>query len=242
MITLISRAFFAASLAIVCLCASPCSAQTAPDAPKPAKLRFLFLDESAGAYSLKLAKGYQQLSAAPYTISPVFTPATSDRIDLYKTNTAPDPVTGKIERVKIASFVPPTNSPSTLVVVTPRPTAAGIVPVYGVELIDSSVDRFPLGTIRILNLGRVTMAAQFSSTQVVVTPGASKIVQPTADRREWEASEHGSAYCRPPTAATASSPRSPPSPPTAGNCAPTTSSSFAPSNASQASFSTLHPA
>lgn len=183
MITLLSRAFFAASLAIVCLCASPCSAQTAPDAPKPAKLRFLFLDESAGAYSLKLAKGYQQLSAAPYTISPVFTPATSDRIDLYKTNTAPDPVTGKIERVKIASFVPPTNSPSTLVVVTPRPTAAGIVPVYGVELIDSSVDRFPLGTIRILNLGRVTMAAQFSSTQVVVTPGASKIVQPTADRR-----------------------------------------------------------
>jgi hypothetical protein len=158
-------------------------AHAQPDTHKPAKLRFIFLDESAGAYSLKLGNHYQQISSKPYVISPVFTPADGERLDIYKTNTTPDPVTGKIERVKIAAFTPPTTTTSGLVVLTPRPAQPGTAPVYGVEFIDSSLNNFPLGSIRILNLGNVTMAAQFGTSQVVVQPGTSKIVQPAADRR-----------------------------------------------------------
>ena len=161
--------------------ALPAHAQ--PEAPKPAKLHFIFLDESAGAYALKIGTRYQQVSSKPYVISPVFTPATADRLDIYKTNTTPDPVTGKIERVKIASVTPPTDTTSALVVVTPRPAQPGTAPVYGVQLIDSSTEHFPLGSIRILNLGRVTMAAQFGTSQIIVEPGASKVAQPSADRR-----------------------------------------------------------
>lgn len=170
-------------LSVVASALTVASAQT--EAPRPAsKLRFLFLDESPGAYFVKLSKGYQQLSAAPYAVGPVFTPVGSEHLDLYKTNTVPDPVTGKIERVKIASFTPPAGpASSTLVVVTPGPAQPGVAPIYSVDLIDSSVANFPLGSIRILNVGRVSMAAQFGTSQLIVQPGGSKILQPTADRR-----------------------------------------------------------
>ncbi len=179
MIALLHRSIFTLCLLLLAL---PVRAQQ-PEAPKPAKLRFIFLDESAGAYSLKIGSHYQQISSKPYVISPVFTPATDDRLDIYKTNTTPDPITGKIERVKITSVTPPADTTSALVVVTPRPAQPGVTPVYGVQLIDSSIARFPLGSIRILNLGRVTMAAQFGSSQIVVQPGSFQVAQPSADRR-----------------------------------------------------------
>ena len=171
------------TLGVIALAPARAQAPTPPEAPKPAKLRFLFLDESTGAYALKIGKGYQQLSGSPYAISPVFTPATADRIELYKTSTHPDPVTKKIERTKIADFIPPVDTTSALVVVTPKPAKPGVAPVYTVNLIESSTKNFPLGSIRILNLGHVTMAAQFGASQVTVEPGASQIVQPSADRR-----------------------------------------------------------
>lgn len=177
------RTLARATTVLACVLSLTLSHAQQPDAPKPAKLRFIFLDESAGAYSLKLSKGFQQISSKPYVISPVFTPATSQPLEVYKTNTAPDPITGKVERVKIASVVPPNGTTSALIVITPRPAQPGVAPVYKVDVIDSSLAHFPLGSIRILNLGRVTMAAQFGTAQVVVQPGESKFVQPSPDRR-----------------------------------------------------------
>ncbi|HEY9249655.1 MAG TPA: hypothetical protein VIO38_11005, partial [Rariglobus sp.] len=89
--------------------------------PKPATLRFLFLDETPGAYSLKIERDFKQISAAPYAISPPYVPAGLKSLDIYKTNPVPNPETGAIERIKIATLTPPANTTSALVIITPRP-------------------------------------------------------------------------------------------------------------------------
>jgi hypothetical protein len=158
---------------------------SSPDAPKPATLRFLFLDETAGAYALKLGDTYRTVSSAPYNISPPYTPASLNRIELFKTGTAPDPATGAPVRVRIAGFTPPANTTSALVIITPRPAPAGSAepPAYGVEFIDSSPSTFPAGSLRILNRGQTTMAARFAGGQINAEPGETRIITPVADPR-----------------------------------------------------------
>jgi hypothetical protein len=153
--------------------------------PKPATLRFLFLDESAGAYSLKIDRNFQQISAAPYAISPPYVPASLRSLEIYKTNPIPNPETGAIERIKIATLVPPANTTSALVIVTPRPASPGSTepPVYQVEFVNSDPATFPGGAIRILNRGQSAMAGRFSTEQVMVAPGSTKIIRPAFDDR-----------------------------------------------------------
>lgn len=161
-------------------------AQAPADAPpKPAKLRFLFLDETPGTYAIKTNTGYLQVSATPYSISSPYTPPdTLGRLDIYKTNPVPDPVTGKTTRLKIASLPTPADTTAAIVIVTPRPPSEpGATPVYGVELIDSDPKTFPPGSIRIINRARAPMGAQFGSINVVVAPGESKVVHPSTDPR-----------------------------------------------------------
>lgn len=157
-------------------------AATPPGPPPPPKLRFLFIDETAGYYSLKLNTTFRQVSANPYEISAPFTPPDFKPLDVYKT--LPDPKTGALRPVKIASFTPPANTPSVLVIITPRPSASpDITPVYKVELIDSNPTLFPAGSIRIINRSPVSMAAQFSSSRVITAPGEINLVQPVTDSR-----------------------------------------------------------
>ncbi|MDF3056181.1 MAG: hypothetical protein K0R17_396 [Rariglobus sp.] len=166
-----------------CAFAAGALAQTpTPDAPKPARLRFLFLDETPGYYSLKLANGSRQISSNPYEISAPYTPADFKSFDVYKT--LPDPKTGSIRPVKIATVTPPANTPSALVIITPRPAASpDASPVYNVELVDSNPALFPAGSIRIINRSPVSMAAQFSDSRVVTAPGEVSLVQPVTDAR-----------------------------------------------------------
>lgn len=150
--------------------------------PAPPKLRFLFLDETAGYYSIKLNTAFRPVSANPYEISAPFIPVDFKPLDVYKT--LPDPVTGQLKPVKIASVTPPANTPSALVIVTPRPAASpDVAPIYNVELIDSNPTAFPAGSIRIINRSPVSMAAQFSDSRVLTAPGEVKLVQPVADAR-----------------------------------------------------------
>lgn len=168
----------------VCLASSALAdpAATPPEAPKPPKLRFLFIDESAGYYSLKLNTAFRQVSANPYEISAPFTPADFKPLDVYKT--LPDPKTGTPRPVKIASFIPPANTPSVLVIITPRAAdTPDVAPVYKVELIDSNPTLFPAGSIRIINRSPVAMAAQFSSSRILTAPGEINLVQPSTDNR-----------------------------------------------------------
>ncbi|HSI09083.1 MAG: hypothetical protein ACAH89_05540 [Rariglobus sp.] len=150
--------------------------------PVPPKLRFLFLDETPGYYSLKLGSAFRQVSANPYEISAPFSPADFKQLDVYKT--LADPKTGALRPVKIASFAPPANTPSSLAIITPRPAASPDVdPVYKVELIDSNPALFPAGSIRIINRSPVSMAAQFSDSRVLTAPDEIKLVQPVTDSR-----------------------------------------------------------
>ena len=150
--------------------------------PAPAKLRFLFIDESAGAYSLKLGNAHRPVSANPYEISAPYIPADLTSLDLYKTLV--DPGTGIPKPVKIATVTPPANTPSALVIITPRPPASpDVAPVYKVELLDTNPALFPAGSIRIINRSPVPMAAQFSDSRVVTAPGETSLVQPATDAR-----------------------------------------------------------
>ncbi len=168
---------------IVCLVSSTLWSQQ-PDAPQPPKLRFLFLDETPGAYFIKVDGTDLQVSANPYEISAPFIPTTFNRIDLYKAAPAPDPETGKTERLKIGSMTPPSTTTAAIVVVTPRPPAKpDEVPVYAVEFIDSNPTDFPPGSLRIINRGQLAMAARFGTSEAVIPAGQARVIQPTTDAR-----------------------------------------------------------
>lgn len=157
----------------------------AQDPPRPATLRFLFLDETAGAYTLKIGETHRRISGSPYTISPPYTPADLTPLQLYKEGVIPDPKTGNVPRIKVATVSPPADTTSALVIITPRPPsgAAADIVSYDVEYIDSAPSAFPGGSLRILNRGRVDMAARFSRQQIVAPPGSVQIVSPAADPR-----------------------------------------------------------
>jgi len=149
-----------------------------PGPPKPARLRFLFLDESPGRYTLKLPSGYRLVSSNPYEISAPFTPADLHPFGVYKALL--DPKTHAPRLVKIATVTPPADTPSALVVVTPRPPAApDAAPVYKVELIDCDPAKFPPGSIQIINRSPDAMAGQFNDRRVVTGPGETSVVQPS---------------------------------------------------------------
>lgn len=156
-----------------------------PEEKKPARLRFLFLDESVGAYSVKIGTDFKRLSASPYTISPPYTPPDLKRLDIYKASSTLDPKTGRPVQVLITTFTPPANTKSALVIVTPRAASPGSddSPMYGVEFIDNDASTFPGGSLRILNRGQVTMAARLAGEQIAVERGASRIITPVADER-----------------------------------------------------------
>ncbi len=165
---------------LLCLLPSVLVAQSEP--PQPARLRFLFIDESPGQYTIKLPDGYRPVSANPYEISAPFFPADLKPLAVYKT--LPDPETGKPVPIKIATVNSPTNTPSALVIITPRPAASpDTTPVYQVELLDSNPADFPAGSIRIINRSPVNMAGQFSDSRVVIAPGQASVVRPAADAR-----------------------------------------------------------
>lgn len=153
-----------------------------PEPPKPARLRFLFIDETPGSYSLKLATGHRQVSANPYEISSPYTPAGFNPLEIHKALPAPD--TGELRPVKIATVIPPADTPSALVIVTPRPAATpDAPPVYQVEIVDCDPTDFPAASIRVINRSPVAMAGQFNDTRVITPPGEIRLIQPATDSR-----------------------------------------------------------
>ncbi len=153
-----------------------------PQTPaKPASLRFLFIDESAGAYALKLGTDFRALSSAPYSISAPFTPSDFRPLEIYKTNPASATDSPQPDRIKIATVTPPADTTAVLVIVTPR--LENGAPAFHVELVPSDPRSFPGGSIRVLNRGRSTLAVQFATHQVLAEPGSVQLLQPVADQR-----------------------------------------------------------
>jgi hypothetical protein len=172
--------FLSLLVCVFCLLISVRAQQ--PDAPKPPKLRFIFIDETPGYYSIKPSTIYRQISANPYEISAPFTPADFKSFDVYKT--LADPVSGQPKPVKIASVTPPADTAAALVIITPRPAADPQTPaVYKVEIIDSDPKTFPAGSLRIINRSPVPMAAQFGTQNVITPSGEISLIQPVTDAR-----------------------------------------------------------
>jgi hypothetical protein len=163
-------------------------AAPAADAPALAKLRFLFLDETPGAYVVRLGTQYRQISSATYDISASFTPPGPQDLEIYKTPHATDPRTGQPVRIKVATITPPTGAGGvgdTLVVIAPVPHADPVTPrpPHSVTFFPGDSARFPLRSVRVINLGRGSMAAQVGREQLLLQPGESRIVQPETDAR-----------------------------------------------------------
>lgn len=151
---------------------------------QPTTLRFLFLDEKPGAYSLKSGKSHRQISPAPYAISTPIDVAPQSPLDIYQLSSVPDPVTGKKEPVKIASITPPANLTSALAVVAPRRPDPGAVtpPPPEITYFDTSIEAFPAGTIRVINLGRSTLGTKFDKIEpFLLQPGEIRHVTPVPD-------------------------------------------------------------
>jgi hypothetical protein len=156
--------------------AQPLSAES----PQPARLRFLFIDETPGVYSIKPAQEHIQISAHPYEVSAPFTPEDAKPLAVYKA--LPDPVTGVLKPVRIASITPPPRITSALVIITPRPAATpDVAPVYESEIINSDPVTFPAGTLRIINRSTVPMAARFSAESVITQPNEISLLRPATD-------------------------------------------------------------
>lgn len=159
------------------------TAQTA--APlAPAKLRFVFIDETAGSYSLKIGKEFKKISSSPYSISPIITPPNFGQLEIHKTLPTIDPVTGEKIRIKLTSFAPPTTTTAALAIVTPRfPSDPTLAPTASIEFIDNDPSAYPAGSIRILNRSQQPMAAQFGTATFRVEPSTTQIVRPVTNER-----------------------------------------------------------
>lgn len=169
----------------LCLVAFAATALAQPaSAPRPPKLRFLFLDESPGTYFVRSGKEDIPVSSTPYSISAPFAPPSFERVDLYRTGAALDPVTGQPVRLKVAGFNLPVGTPLALVVVTPRvPSDQATPATYAVDIIDGNPNDFPAGSIRLINRGQASMAARFGATEVMAAAGETRVVRPKIDGR-----------------------------------------------------------
>jgi hypothetical protein len=171
----------------LCLLIVSARAQTPlSEEPKPASLRFLFLDEKPGAYSLKVGASLKPISSAPYAISPPVSVPPKGRLDIYQTPAIPGPITGKKEPLKIASLTPPAHLASALVVVTPHVPAPGStgIPAPDIAYFNTDASAFPSGGIRVINLGRAPLGTQFDKAPAFqLQPGETRIVSPTPDSK-----------------------------------------------------------
>lgn len=154
----------------------------AQDAPQPVALRFLFLDESPGAYSIRIGSDYRDLGPTPYVISAPQELAPGARLQLYKE--LPDPATGRPVRTRVLDRTAPPGLPHALVVVAPSSSVAEDgTRSYTARFYDTDPARTPPQSIRILNLSSVPMAARFGADEAAVAPGESKTIQPAPDAR-----------------------------------------------------------
>jgi len=162
-------------------CALPASAQT-EDPPPPARIRFLFLEETPGRYSLQMGKEIHQLTAAPYVISPAITPTDLRELQIFKNGNTRNPETGEYPRVQVATLIPPNQSGTALIILRPDPNIPNGIP-FLMEVIDSDPKAWPVGSIRIFNRGQVNMAADIGGKMVIVRPNAHIVIPAVGDHR-----------------------------------------------------------
>lgn len=166
---------------LVCLgLASPVQAQGSAPQVQRAVLRFLFLDESPGSYSVKNQQGYTDLGATPYVVSAPQSLTPGDRLELFKEFR--DATTGLPARTRVLSRQVPAVSHA-LIVITPSAPAADGTRDYQSRLFETDPAKTPPRSVRILNLGTQPVSARFGSRITDIAPGESNLLVPDLDRR-----------------------------------------------------------
>ncbi|GHC06932.1 hypothetical protein [Cerasicoccus arenae] len=148
-------------------------------------LRFLFIDETPGAYFYEAEDGFRKISSTPYAISQSVPITSSDKLKIYKEAPIWDPQTKQHKRFRIATVSSPADQLDALVLITPRQwdLKSQYTPDYLVKYINSDDSTFPEGTVRVINLGHEQIAASMGGAPVVLDPGANEIIQPNTDQR-----------------------------------------------------------
>jgi len=162
-------------------CVLPASAQP-EDTPPPARIRFLFLEETPGQYSLQMGEETRQLTSAPYAISPAITPPDLRELQVFKIGNTRNPETGEYPRVQVAALIPPNQSGTALIILRPDPNTPNGIP-FLMEVIDSDPKAWPVGSIRIFNRGQVNMAADIGGKMVTVRPNTHVVIPAVGDHR-----------------------------------------------------------
>lgn len=174
---------FLLTICFLWLATAPCIRLEADGDELPPRLRFLFIDETAGAYWIGMDAGLRRVGGEPYAISPPYVPKDRGRFAIYKTLPAPDGKSAPAP-VKIATVAIAADIVSALVVVTPRPRSSPEAALdYRVEIIDDSPEAFPAGSLRVINRSPANMAGEFGGELIRVSAGAEGVVRPKTDGR-----------------------------------------------------------
>lgn len=168
------------------------------------KLRFLFLDDEATAYTLETGSGGRSsgrnrlLSAEPYLISDPVRVTPGGELRLVRTDqnkhgtpaSRPDATpqtadhnSGTDEaQAQDTNRVSRVRAPSTdsLLVFSPSDAKSAARPPL---IYPDDPASFPAGSIRIINLGIAPMAAAFGTERLLLNPGESRIIHPELDAR-----------------------------------------------------------
>lgn len=192
LIPLVMTRLLHALLAFVCCLAGSTAliAQTPAPAPRPATLRFLFLEDRPASYFVQTGKNeYRKISSSPYAISAPFVPPSLEAVRIYRYQTQPpaSPAgAAPSPYVEVATVTPSATSSSTLIVLIPQaPVAPATKPGLRAVEYDADPSGFPAGSVRVINLGRTEMAVQLGrATPAQVSPGTTTVLRPSPDSQD----------------------------------------------------------
>lgn len=140
------------------------------------QLRFLFLDESRGAYFLKQADGEKRVSAAPYSISQPVNVSLGQPLEILRAKSSRK----NDARQKILTLNAPRQGTSALVVVQPDASNASS---YDYVILETgSEDKTPQ-TLRVFNLGVSDTAIVIGDAKAQLAAGNTTLLKLNPDAK-----------------------------------------------------------
>ncbi len=153
---------------------SAAAAQTAAVA-----VRVLFLDESDAAYVIKENGEYRSVSSYPYAISSPFDVEPDRPCDVYKEIHFLDDSGEAHTRYEAIAQVKVSDTVESVLVVIAA-TASGE---YILTYYEDGEEDFPAGTVRVINLGHLPIAASVGSGIFSIAPQEVQFMQPKLDHK-----------------------------------------------------------
>lgn len=172
-------------------------AQEVSEQPITQKLRFIFLDENAGEYSLRINElPPVALVANSFALSAPVTIPPKAKLRIYRADASLVARQSKTRKPipTIATLYPDGSLNSALVILSPKETTAPSEPIepgasepepmnYTAQWIDDAPEKHADGSLRIINLVPAPLAAQIEGDSHVIEAGKTLVLQPAWDSR-----------------------------------------------------------